>query len=284
MRLFSKNTMTLTLVIILFSCFVVLPLNSVSSIEGSLTLGFREYVAVESPLLWKTQTVSWSFNCNDTNCSVTGFFVPEEDFSTFEAVINGSLFVTLYPYILFYGSGTTSASGEVEITDRNVYFFIFMHSDPASNNISLTYRVDFPPERIVLTERTRNTLVFLTSVSFFVICLLITIILERKKQAPTETTNESLDEPLKIPREDYTFTCNDCGEILKIGLENCPACSSIICCTICKLPMKYAESLAKCPFCNCISHYEHFFDWLSLSKSCPKCMRTLAQNDLICVL
>jgi hypothetical protein len=79
-----------------------------------------------------------------------------------------------------------------------------------------------------------------------------------------------------------SIRCFSCGKE-RINLdEKCPNCDSeTIKCSVCKLPISFESTWAKCPKCDHLAHKEHLQEWVKVKGTCPVCKEKIKPDDLI---
>ncbi|MFX0116546.1 MAG: hypothetical protein ACFFB3_18505 [Candidatus Hodarchaeota archaeon] len=80
-----------------------------------------------------------------------------------------------------------------------------------------------------------------------------------------------------------TFKCPDCKAILTSErAETCSDCgASIPHCSVCKLPVGKEETIATCPSCEMVAHFDHLQEWLHIQPKCPHCKVKLASTEIM---
>lgn len=52
-------------------------------------------------------------------------------------------------------------------------------------------------------------------------------------------------------------------------------------CSVCNLDITPEDEIAKCPYCGCLSHRDHFLEWVKVRGTCPNCTARLSQLEFL---
>lgn len=74
--------------------------------------------------------------------------------------------------------------------------------------------------------------------------------------------------------------CPFCDHEIKTNTRYCPKCGrELPICWICSMPIESKDSVAQCPHCLNLFHYNHFNAWIQMKRACPVCKKEIKSTQ-----